>query len=113
MDSYASLSPAGKSRVVGFGSLLSFNAGVINGLSIHGLFKTPVAHTTGSTTQLGIQIAHADYGPILVYTLLLVSFVIGSAISGGIVNGDRFRYVPSIPHLIPLNTDILICRCVL
>jgi uncharacterized membrane protein YoaK (UPF0700 family) len=67
------------------GGLLALVAGCINAVGYLCFRHQPVTHLTGTSTELGIAVAHADLKEIAHWGLTLVSFLIGAIVSGFIV----------------------------
>lgn len=72
------------------GSLLSFNAGFINGCVII-LAKFTVGHVTGTISNSGIAIAHEDFEKFLICFTVVLCFMTGSAITGALVCDPSFK----------------------
>lgn len=67
------------------GGLLALVAGCINAVGYLCFRHQPITHLTGTSTVLGIALAHGDGPEALHWALTLVSFVLGAMVSGFIV----------------------------
>lgn len=67
------------------GGLLALAAGCINAVGYLCFRHQPITHLTGTSTVLGIAIAHGDSHEALHWVLTIVSFVLGAMASGFIV----------------------------
>lgn len=75
----------------GGGALLALVAGMINVVGYLGFRHEAVTHLTGTTTLLGIALASADGGEVLHWLSVIVSFVLGSALSGFLIGNEVLR----------------------
>lgn len=67
------------------GGLLALAAGCINAVGYLCFRHQPVTHLTGTSTVLGISIAHGDASEALHWATTIAAFLIGAMISGFIV----------------------------
>ena len=65
--------------------IMSAVAGMINVTGVLGFAHEAVTHLTGVTTQLGAALAGGNMAGVLHLSGILVSFVAGAALCGGIV----------------------------
>lgn len=88
------------------GGLLALAAGCINAVGYLCFRHQPVTHLTGTSTVLGISIAHGDASEALHWAITIASFVIGAMVSGFIVEqrtlqlGRRYGVVLMIESLL-------------
>lgn len=71
--------------VVAGGSVLAIVAGMINAVSLSGLFTVPVSHVTGTITNTGLDIARGQWPLGFYHFGLLVFFWLGSVTCGLII----------------------------
>ncbi len=73
------------------GAVLAFIAGSINSVGFLGFQHQGVTHITGTTTLLGIAVAHGD-GPQVVHLLGVVgSFFVGCVFSGFLIQDSTLK----------------------
>lgn len=72
------------------GMLLSLNAGHLNGTTMLQDHPTTTTHMTGNCTSLGIAIADLNKEKIFFLSLLILSYVFGSFISGTMIPFQSF-----------------------
>ena len=70
---------------------LSCVAGMVNAIGFLGFEHQAVSHLTGSTTQLGIALAHADGRAVGHLWGLLIAFSLGAMLSGLIIQDSALR----------------------
>ncbi|CAF3493082.1 unnamed protein product [Rotaria sp. Silwood1] len=73
------------------GCFLSFVAGYINTICIVSLLQSSITGFTGTTSKMVIELAQRDFIKTLHYSLMVISFVLGSFTSGALVGGSSFR----------------------
>ncbi|MBS0590976.1 MAG: DUF1275 domain-containing protein, partial [Proteobacteria bacterium] len=73
--------------VLAGGGVLAFVAGMVNAVGYLGFRHQAVTHMTGNTSLFGIATGQGDVAELLHFGGLMVSFVIGCAISGLLI-GD-------------------------
>ncbi|MCT7940224.1 YoaK family protein [Shewanella holmiensis] len=75
-------------RWVEFGSfILALVAGIVNAVGLLGFQHQSISHLSGTATMLGTGIIGANLFDVVHLALVLLSFVIGSAISGYFLRG--------------------------
>ena len=71
--------------------MLAFIAGWVNAVGLMGFEHQAVSHMSGITTMLGTGILTPDF-PVLMHLMaIIVSFIIGAAISGIILHGTTLK----------------------
>jgi len=73
------------------GSLLSYNAGYINGITYGGTFSVPTAHVTGYATNLAMQIVKESHVDAFLFATLWFTFMFGSFLSALLVPFESFK----------------------
>jgi len=73
------------------GSLLSYNAGFINGVTYGGTFGMPTAHVTGYATKLAIEIVDDRAEFIFRFASLWFTFMFGSFLSALLIPFESFK----------------------
>ncbi|WP_329740569.1 YoaK family protein [Dyella sp. A6] len=98
------------------GGLLALIAGSINAVGYLCFRHQPVSHLTGTSTQLGMSLARGDVGEVLHWGLTILSFLVGAASSGFIVQqrtlelGRRYGVVLVLESLLLFAATSLIHR---
>ncbi|MFC3653749.1 YoaK family protein [Dyella humi] len=88
------------------GGLLALVAGCINAVGYLCFRHQPITHLTGTSTVLGIAMAHGDLPEALHWAMSIASFLIGAMVSGFIVEqrtlqlGRRYGVVLMIESLL-------------
>lgn len=88
------------------GGLLALAAGCINAVGYLCFRHQPVTHLTGTSTVLGIAMAHGDLSETLHWAMSIASFLVGAMLSGFIVEqrtlqlGRRYGVVLMIESLL-------------
>lgn len=65
--------------------ILAFNAGIVNVVGLLGFEHRAITHLTGSTSMLAVGLATVNVSLILQFSGILGSFVIGTVLSGFII----------------------------
>ncbi|TMM43998.1 YoaK family protein [Colwellia ponticola] len=79
-------------RWVEYGSfIMALVAGLINSVGLLGFKHQSVSHLSGTATQLGAGAIHASFSDTLHLAFILLSFVVGSAISGYFLNSRSLK----------------------
>lgn len=73
------------------GFWLAMIAGAVNGIGVLGFDHQAVSHLTGSSTLLGLAAVEGDTAQMIHLSLVLLSFVLGAALSGAIVENTALR----------------------
>lgn len=71
--------------------VLSCVAGIVNVVGFLGFEHQAVSHLTGSTSQLGIALAHADWRAVGHLWGLLIAFALGAVFSGLIIQDSTLQ----------------------
>jgi uncharacterized membrane protein YoaK (UPF0700 family) len=71
--------------------VLSFVGGYINTICLVSSFQTSLSAATGTTSKLAIELGKGNLGVTLHFTLIILSFILGSFISAAVVGGSSFR----------------------
>ncbi|USD66291.1 YoaK family protein [Vibrio sp. SCSIO 43136] len=99
---------------VEFGSfLLALIAGTINAIGLLGFQHQSVSHLSGSATLLGAQVASMNFASVAMLLAVLISFVIGSAISGAFLCGESFKVGRYYDTLLAAEGLLLLAACIL
>ena len=70
---------------------LSCVAGMVNVVGFLGFEHQAVSHMTGTTSQLGIALAHADWRSVGHLWCLLIAFALGAILSGLIIQDSTLQ----------------------
>lgn len=73
------------------GFVLSVIAGSVNAIALLGFMHQGVSHLSGVSTLLGVELAGGNLTEMLHLLLIIVSFVLGSAISGFIIGNESLK----------------------
>lgn len=71
--------------------VLAFIAGLVNAVGYLGFRHESISNMTGNTSLLGIALGTADGGEILHWTLAIAAFVLGTMLSGMIVQQSTLK----------------------
>lgn len=74
------------------GMLLSINAGYINSSTLSYWKPAATTHMTGNSTKLGIAIANNDPDRVSFFIFLILSYVLGSFVSGTLIPYQTFSF---------------------
>ena len=95
-------------RWVEYGTfLLALNAGFINAVGLLGFKHQSVSHLSGTATLLGSGITSTNINDLLFLFGVLVSFVIGAAISGYFLRGEVLKLGRNYSGLLVLEAAFL------
>jgi uncharacterized membrane protein YoaK (UPF0700 family) len=79
-------------RWVWFGAWgLSFIAGIVNAVGLLGFQHQAITHLTGTTSMLAAALATLDASAALHFTAIISSFVLGTVISGFVIQDSTLR----------------------
>ncbi len=73
------------------GFWLASVAGAVNAIGLLGFEHQAVSHLTGTSTLLGLSLANQDAPRSAHLSLVLLSFLLGAALSGAVVDGAALR----------------------
>ncbi|MDO5768399.1 MAG: YoaK family protein [Psychrobacter sp.] len=73
------------------GAVLAFSAGCINTAALMGFTRLSVSHVTGNVSLFAAAIAHGDFQSLLYIGASLISFLIGSILSGFIIGQTSLK----------------------
>ncbi len=73
------------------GVLLAFIAGMVNAVGFLSFQHQGVTHLTGTTTLMGIEVAHANWLGALHLFWVIAAFVAGAALSGFIIQDSTLK----------------------
>ena len=73
------------------GFCLALIAGSVNAIALLGFNHQGVSHLSGSSSLLGVELAQGDTGAALHLLLILLSFVLGAAISGCVIGHQSLK----------------------
>lgn len=89
------------------GFVLTVNAGFINVVALLSAFSQPVSHLTGITSHLAIALLDNHF-QIVPLVLTIVFFVVGSAISGLIIDSTQLRFGRRYGAILMLESVVLL-----
>jgi hypothetical protein len=101
------------SALILLGSFLAFKAGYVNTICVVGIYQTPLTAFTGSTSKMAIVFAQGSFSMALHYFLLILSFMMGSAIAAALVGGSSFRIQRHYGLVLLLESITLTFGCLL
>jgi uncharacterized membrane protein YoaK (UPF0700 family) len=90
------------------GFWLASVAGAVNAIGLLGFKHQAVSHLTGTSTLLGLSLANFDVSETAHLSLVLVSFVLGAALSGVIVQNATLRLGRSYSVALILEATLLL-----
>ena len=91
-------------RWVEYGSfILALIAGFINAVGLLGFNHQSISHLSGTATLLGSGILNSDFFTTIHLGLILISFLIGSMISGYFLTGGSLRLGRNYSRLLTLE----------
>lgn len=89
------------------GSILCFNAGFINVITMAGVYSATVSHVTGNITRIAIAIFQEDLTIFALVSSIVGSFMFGSFVSGFLIGDARFRLGRSYGYVLLLESVAL------
>lgn len=97
-------------RWVEYGAfILALVAGLINSIGLLGFKHQSISHLSGTASQLGTGIINADVLEILHLIFILLSFVIGAAISGFYLRSGAIKLGRNYSGLLCVEAVFLFC----
>jgi uncharacterized membrane protein YoaK (UPF0700 family) len=96
-------------RWVEYGSfLLALVAGLVNSIGLLGFKHQAISHLSGITTLVGTGIVNSSIFDVLHLVIVLVSFLIGSAVSGYFLHGGALKLGRNYSSLLLLEAGLLL-----
>ena len=97
-------------RWVEYGAFtLAFVAGQVNAIGLLGFHHQSVSHLSGTATLLGTGLINTSLLDALHLAMILLSFLVGSAISGFVLPSSSLKLVRGYSGLLLLEGVFLIC----
>lgn len=87
--------------------LLALVAGLINSIGLLGFKHQSISHLSGTATQLGTSILSSTFSDICHLGLILLSFLLGAAISGYYLRGGALKLGRNYSGLLTLEATFL------
>ncbi|MBA6346700.1 YoaK family protein [Colwellia sp. BRX8-9] len=95
-------------RWVEYGSfVLALVAGFINAVGLLGFNHQSISHLSGTATLLGVGVLNSSFSDTLHLVLILLSFIVGSAISGYFLNSASLKLGRNYSRLLILEAIII------
>ena len=96
-------------RWVEYGSfILALVAGLINAIGLLGFKHQSISHLSGTATLLGTGLVNTSFLDSYYLFLILISFLIGSAISGFFLRSGSLKLGRNYSALLTLEASLLI-----
>lgn len=96
-------------RWVEYGSfLLALVAGLVNSIGLLGFKHQAISHLSGITTLVGTGIVNSSIFDVLHLVIVLLSFLIGSAVSGYFLHGGALKLGRNYSSLLLLEAGLLL-----
>lgn len=93
--------------------MLAFIAGIINVIGLLGFEHQPVSHLTGTTSMFAAAVGTLNGAKTLHYGIVLGSFVLGTVISGLIIEDTALKLGRPYGIALALETVLLVCSSLL
>ncbi|KXI28105.1 YoaK family protein [Paraglaciecola hydrolytica] len=101
-------------RWVEFGAfILAFSAGCINAIGLSGLTHQAISHLSGTATLAGSALANIDYATLFHLLVILLSFLLGAALSGLLLSGRSVKSGRQYDSLLLIEGILLILAMLL
>lgn len=95
-------------RWVEYGSfVLALVAGLVNSIGLLGFEHQAISHLSGTATQLGTGIVNATIIDVLHLTFIILSFLVGAAISGYFIRSGSLKLSHNYSGLLTLEALLL------
>ena len=88
--------------------ILAFSAGCINSIGLLGLSHQAISHLSGTATLAGSAFANADFTSLSNFILILLSFLVGAALSGLLLSGRSIKSGRQYDSLLVIEGILLI-----
>jgi uncharacterized membrane protein YoaK (UPF0700 family) len=88
-------------------SALAGVAGYVNALTVAGALHIGTTHMTGVTTRLSVDLVQARQDHLVLDLSLLIAFVLGAAVSGGVLDSTRLRLGRRYGVLLMMESAVL------
>ncbi|NHB57505.1 DUF1275 domain-containing protein [Acinetobacter sp. 194] len=99
---------------VQFGAfMLAMNAGMINVLGLICLLHQSVSHMTGNASLMAISLVDDDYASFFFLIFVIISYVLGSSLSGLILGNSQFKLGRRYGFPLSLVTLFILICCFL
>lgn len=96
-------------RWVEYGSfLLALVAGLVNSIGLLGFKHQAISHLSGITTLVGTGIVNSSIFDVLHLVIVLLSFLIGSAVSGYFIHGGALKLGRNYSSLLLFEAGLLL-----
>ncbi|MBZ9558301.1 MULTISPECIES: YoaK family protein [Modicisalibacter] len=96
-------------RWVEYGALvLALTAGCINAVGLLGFTHQAVSHLSGTATLLGAGAIHGPLGDTLHLAGVLLSFLLGAALSGALLSGESLKLGRHYETLLAIEGGLLL-----
>jgi len=93
--------------------ILAFSAGCINAIGLSGLSHQAISHLSGTATLVGSAIVNTNVTLMLHFVLILLSFLVGAALSGLLLSGRSIKSGRPYDSLLVIEAILLILAMVL
>jgi uncharacterized membrane protein YoaK (UPF0700 family) len=87
--------------------VLAFIAGSVNAIGLLGFEHQSVSHLSGTATLVGTQLIGASFG-VLHLLGILMSFLLGAALSGWLITGNTLRFGRDYDTLLLIEVFLLL-----
>jgi uncharacterized membrane protein YoaK (UPF0700 family) len=95
-------------RWVEYGAfILAFVAGLVNSIGLLGFKHQSISHLSGTATLLGTRVIDSSFSDVLHLALILLSFLLGSAISGFFLHSGSLKLGRNYSGLLSLEAIFL------
>lgn len=96
-------------RWVEYGSfVLALVAGLVNAIGLLGFKHQAISHLSGTATQLGTGIVNASFIDALHLSLIILSFIVGAAVSGYFIRSGSLKLSHNYSGLLILEALLLV-----
>lgn len=96
-------------RWVEYGAfVLALTAGSINAVGLLGFTHQAISHISGTATLLGAGVIQGTFSDTLHLTGILISFLLGAALSGALLSGESLRLGRHYETLLAIEGSLLL-----